>query len=76
LNIKLKQKKRILTEEGRPGGTFLTFFACKGSEHGKQNVSLAFTLGEKSRLPMNRKLPQTPMVSLFLILHLSLGRQE
>lgn len=31
-----KSKKWVLTEEGKPGGTFLTFFACKGSAFGKQ----------------------------------------
>lgn len=38
------QKKWVLTEEGKPGGTFLTFFACKGSARGKQYISSAFIL--------------------------------
>lgn len=49
-----KSKKWVLTEEGKPGGTFLTFFACKGSAYGKQYISLAFIL-KKVRLQVNRK---------------------
>lgn len=49
-----KSKKWVLTEEGKPGGTFLTFFACNGSVYGKQYISLALML-EKFRLQMSRK---------------------